>query len=105
HPAFDPTSAKPVGQQPAFDPTSAQPVQEGGGLLDKIGHDIHGAYTGAMMNGFGGLAARKYYEWTGYGIDQLKQQFPGMPDQWYQDKQHALINLTVQNMRNSAAQE
>jgi hypothetical protein len=98
---FDPASAKPIGA-PSFDPNTAKPE---GSFAEKLGNDIQGGYNSAVMNGFAGLAARKLYEWSGYGMDKVQAAYPGQTDAWYAAKHKELIDQTIQQMRNEAADQ
>lgn len=108
-----PSWASAQGGAPAW--ATRTPVQQGGQItepddvgnnpVERLGHAMHGAFMGAVMNGFGGLVARKGFEMAGTGIDQLKSAYPGMPDEWYTQKQHDIINQTVVEQRQKYSNE
>lgn len=56
-----------------------------GGRLDRLGHLVHGEFMSGVMNGFGGLVARKGYE------------LAGVPEE--------RVNTAVQSLRDEAQQE
>lgn len=56
-------------------------------------------YEGAVQHGFAGLAARKWYDWTNYGIDQLRKQYPGQSEDWYESKADTLIGTAQADLQ------
>lgn len=63
------------------------------------------AFGEAAQSGFPGLVARKYYDWTNYGVDQLKQMYPGRSDEWYEDQADKTIAAAQANLRDQYAKE
>lgn len=107
-PTIAPSWATAQGGAPAWateNPPSYDNSGAGKNIIERLGHVAHGAFMGSVMNGFGGLVARKGFEWSSYGIDKLKAAIPGQTDEWYKQKQHELINQTVQQERQKYADE
>lgn len=68
-------------------------------VAKRIGESLDAGFKSANLEGFGGLVARKGFEWSGYGIDKLKEAYPGKDDAWYKSKQKAIINQTMLDAR------
>jgi hypothetical protein len=80
--------------------------------VDRLAHDIHGAYLNGALNGFGGLVARKAFEWIpslgdafNAGPTRLRQEYPGHTDQWYQDMYKQVVNNALITARQKAGEE
>lgn len=112
---FDATGAQPVGASTGFDPTSAQPVpteafgaKYGGGIwggVEQVAHGLQGAYKEAVTNGLMMQPVRAVMEGAGYGMDDLKQRFPGQTDDWYHKTLHNAYGTAVDLSRQQATQE
>lgn len=57
------------------------------------------SFKEAGTQGFPGLVARKWYDWTDYGVDQLKKQNPGQSPEWYEQQADSLIGKAQSDLK------
>lgn len=51
------------------------------------------SFSQAVLEGFGGQVAQKWYDWTDYGKEELRSRFPGKPEEWYEEQSDRVISL------------
>lgn len=106
---FGQFGTKAPSQQPAVGASSVAPatkptmLQQAGDSLAKAGDALGAGFMSADLNGFGGYVARKGFEMSNFGIDQLKQAAPGQSDEFYKAAQKSIINQAVMDSRKEAA--
>lgn len=61
------------------------------------------SFNEAGQHGFPGLVARKWYDWTDYGINELKKQNPGHPDDYYEAQADKLISTAQRGLQEEMA--
>jgi hypothetical protein len=69
-----------------------------GGYVDQIGHDLHGAYMGAVMGGFGGFVARHIYsDVLGVPKDQVNAAVQKVRQDAATEQQQNAFNVNIPN--------